>query len=158
MIKINEQTGKAGLIITIIIIAVAVVIFFVVRSTSGPGPLDSFAQCLKDKGVTFYGAFWCPHCQNQKKLFGRSASFLPYVECSTANGQGMLPICRDNKVTGYPTWVFPDQTRESGEVALETLSKRSGCILSPEFSGGLNLTSTTTTLPNIMTIPTATSS
>jgi thiol-disulfide isomerase/thioredoxin len=143
-------------IIVLIIILVAGGIGFGIWSASQPGELDGFAQCLKDKKVIFYGAFWCPHCQNQKKLFGRSASLLPYVECSTANGQGMSPICQDNKVTGYPTWVFPDETRESGEVPLATLAEKSGCVLPPQFNDNLNLTPTTT-LPNIMTVPTTTS-
>ena len=75
---------------------------------SGPGKLDGFAQCLKDKGATFFGAFWCPHCQNQKKLFGRSVAKLPYIECSTPDGKGQLPICIDQKIEGYPTWEFAD--------------------------------------------------
>jgi len=95
-------------IIIIIIIIVAGTIFFTAQNTSSPGPLDSFAQCLKDKGAVFYGAFWCPHCQNQKKMFGHSARLLPYVECSTADGQKQLPICTEKKITGYPTWTFTD--------------------------------------------------
>ena len=128
-------------LIIIVIIVVAGVIFFIANNASQPGPLDGFTQCLKDKGTIFYGTFWCKYCQNQKKMFGRSARLLPYVECSTANGQGMLPICRENKVTGYPTWVFPDQSRESGEVPLETLAERSGCFL-PTDSTSHTATST----------------
>lgn len=120
-------------IITIIIVVVVGGIFLIANQATKPGPLDSFTQCLKDKGVIFYGAFWCPHCQNQKALFGRSARLLPYVECSTANGQGMLPLCKDKGVEGYPTWVFPDETRESGEVELSVLATRSGCVLPEEF-------------------------
>ena len=52
-----------------------------------PGKYDSFAQCLKDKGATFYGAFWCPHCQAQEKDFQASIQILEniglYAECST---------------------------------------------------------------------------
>ena len=47
------------------------------------GQLDDFAQCLTDKEAVFYGAFWCPHCQAQKRMFGNSVKLLPYVECST---------------------------------------------------------------------------
>ena len=132
MNKINKQRGAVGGIIVVIIIIVAIAIFFLARSASqpsGPGQLDGLAQCLKDKGAIFYGTFWCKYCQNQKKMFGRSARLLPYVECSTANGQGMLPFCRDKNITGYPTWVFPDQSRESGVVPLDTLAARSGCSL-----------------------------
>lgn len=99
---------------------------------AGPGPLDAFAQCLGEKGAKFYGAFWCPHCQNQKKLFGSSERYLPYIECSTANGQGRLPVCEQANIEGYPTWEFADGPRLSGEVPLETLAENTGCEL-PEI-------------------------
>lgn len=90
---------------------------------------DTFATCLKDKGVTFYGTFWCPHCKNQKNLFGSSASLLPYVECSTADGLGQTQICKDKNIQGYPTWVFADGTSLSGEQTLATLSSKTSCTL-----------------------------
>ena len=65
-----------------------------------PGKYDDFAVCLKDKGATFYGAFWCPHCQAQKELFGRSEKLLPYVECSTPDGQAQLQVCIDKEIKG----------------------------------------------------------
>lgn len=92
--------------------------------------LASLAQCLTEKGAKFYGAFWCPHCKNQKEMFGESASLLPYVECSTPDGNGQLDVCKDNKITSYPTWEFSDGSRESGEVSLEKLSEKTGCQLS----------------------------
>ena len=94
-----------------------------------PGKYDDFAICLKDKGATFYGAFWCPHCQAQKKLFGSSAKLLPYVECSTADGAAQTKICIDNKITGYPTWEFADGSRLSGEIPLAQLAEKTACIL-----------------------------
>jgi thiol-disulfide isomerase/thioredoxin len=95
-----------------------------------PGKLDSFAACLKDKKVIFYGAFWCPHCQETKKEFGNSAKLLPYVECSTADGRGQLEVCRAAGVTGYPTWVFPDGKENlTGKRELTELAERSGCVL-----------------------------
>jgi thiol-disulfide isomerase/thioredoxin len=99
----------------------------------GPGKYDVFAQCLKDKGAIFYGAFWCPHCQAQKKLFGSSAKLLPYVECSTANGSGQLQICKDKNISNYPTWELADGTRlpteNSAGVTLETLAAKTSCEL-----------------------------
>ena len=97
--------------------------------TSGPGPLDEFTMCLKDKGAIFYGAFWCSHCQNQKKLFGNSKRLLPYVECSLPSGRGQTVECQEKKIEGYPTWVFADQSRETGEVSLERLAQKTGCTL-----------------------------
>ncbi|MFI5205343.1 MAG: hypothetical protein ACHQVK_00215, partial [Candidatus Paceibacterales bacterium] len=68
--------------------------------------LDDFAKCIKASGATFYGAFWCPHCKAQKDLFGSSVQYLPYVECSTPDGNSQLPVCTNAGVTVYPTWQF----------------------------------------------------
>lgn len=101
-------------------------------TSSGPGKYDTFAMCLAEKGATFYGAFWCPHCQSQKKLFGSSAKLLPYVECSTADGQAQTQICIDKKITGYPTWEFADGERLNGEIPLAQLAEKTGCELPAE--------------------------
>lgn len=96
----------------------------------GASALDGFASCLEEKGATFYGAFWCPHCQNQKKMFGSSARHLPYVECSTPDGRGQLGICKEKNIEGYPTWEFADGSRAGGELSLQTLRDKTGCALS----------------------------
>ncbi len=99
------------------------------QSSGPPGQYDTFASCLKDKGAVFYGAFWCPHCQNQKKMFGTSEKLLPYVECSTPDGRGKTPFCTSKKIEGYPTWEFADGSRLSGEVELTKLAEKTGCEL-----------------------------
>jgi len=112
-----------------VIVIVAGGIFTLWKIDTTPGPLDGFTQCLADKDTVFYGAFWCTHCQNQKKLFGKSSKLLPYVECSTPDGRGQTQECIDKGIGGYPTWEFADGSRESGEVSLERLSEKSGCLL-----------------------------
>ncbi|MDO8504848.1 MAG: hypothetical protein Q7S36_03270 [Candidatus Liptonbacteria bacterium] len=97
-----------------------------------PDKFDDFATCLKEKEVVFYGAFWCPHCQNQKAAFGRSERLLPYVECSKPDGQSLFQICIDKDIKNYPTWEFKDGSRELGEVSMEKLAEKSGCILPGE--------------------------
>lgn len=113
------------------VIAIVVIggIVYVVRANAEPGKLDAFAQCLSEKGAKFYGAFWCPHCQAQKKIFGRSEKYLPYVECSTPNGKAQLPACNDKKIEGYPTWEFADGSREAGELTLNRLAEKTACTL-----------------------------
>lgn len=96
---------------------------------SSPGQYDTFARCIKESGAAFYGAFWCPHCQDQKKEFGKSARFLPYVECSTPNGQGQLPVCTEKGIEGYPTWEFKDGTRKSEVLSVSELSGLTSCPL-----------------------------
>lgn len=86
------------------------------------------AQCLKDSGAVFYGAFWCPHCIRQKELFGKEGvAALAYVECATPDGNSQTQICRDKKIESYPTWEFKDGTRLTGEVSLATLAEKTSC-------------------------------
>lgn len=126
---------KKNTLITILVLALFIggVVWLIMAPTK-PGKLDSFASCLKDSGTIFYGAFWCPHCLKQKAMFGSSAKLLPYVECSTPDGKSQLPICIEAGINGYPTWQFPDGTRESGEIALEGLSEKTDCPL-PQSNG-----------------------
>lgn len=128
----HKGMKKFLLIIPVVIIllgGIFAVLRFGGKDANAPAPLDAFTQCLTDKGVKFYGAFWCPHCQNQKKMFGGSAKLLPYVECSTPDAQGQTELCKEKKVEGYPTWEFADGTRESGEVTLSKLAEKSSCLL-----------------------------
>jgi len=116
---------KAVWILVILIVVGGVV--WLVRTPGKGGKLDTFATCIKDSGAKFYGAFWCPHCQNQKAMFGRSAKLLPYVECSTPDGRSQLPICNEAGVQSYPTWVYPNGEKESGEISLERLAEATNC-------------------------------
>ena len=75
-----------------------------------PSKYDDFAKALKQKGAEFYGAFWCPHCQEQKAEFGTSKKYLPYIECSNPDNT-QTKSCADNKIESYPTWKFKDGVR-----------------------------------------------
>lgn len=101
-------------------------------SSVQPGKYDQFAQCLVDEGATFYGAFWCPHCQEQKRLFGNSAEFLPYVECSTEDKQSQTEVCNEAGIRTYPTWDFADGKRIEGVVPLQKLAEATGCELTTD--------------------------
>lgn len=125
------MSKKTGQIIMWAALAAAISggVWWMVSYRSGPGTYDAFSQCLKDKGAVFYGAFWCPHCQNQKAMFGKSVKLLPYVECSTPDGRGQVPLCQEKEIKGYPTWEFADGSRETGEVSLTELAEKTGCLL-----------------------------
>lgn len=88
----------------------------------------SLAQCLTDKGVTMYGAYWCPHCANQKKAFGQKGfEKIKYVECDVRGENGNPKLCLEKKIESYPTWDFADGTRMKGEVMPENLAQKVGC-------------------------------
>lgn len=114
-------------IVLVVIVAIIVAVLAMPKQGSGVSEMDKFAQCIKDSGAKFYGAFWCSHCQEQKKEFGRSAKYLPYVECSTPNGQAQVAECKDAGITGYPTWKFADGSTEVGKVSFEKLTEKIKC-------------------------------
>ncbi len=101
--------------------------YFYYVDAKKPGTYDTFADCITSSGAKFYGAFWCPHCQKQKADFGKSAEKLPYIECSTPNGKDMLPVCTEAEIKSFPTWVFSDGSRLSGEQTFQTLSEKTFC-------------------------------
>lgn len=122
--------SKGTIIGIISLIALVAIITFATKGKNG-GDDDTrvaFAQCLAEKDVKFYGAFWCPHCNAQKSLFGKKATKeLPYIECSTADAKGQTFACQEAKIASYPTWEFSDGTRLTGEQSFEKLSELSGC-------------------------------
>jgi hypothetical protein len=112
------------IIIGVVVVAILGGIFWY---GAKPGKHDVFASCIAESGATFYGAFWCPHCQNQKSMFGKSANKLPYVECSTPDGRGQLPVCAEKKVETYPTWHFADGSVKTGTLSFSELSSITKC-------------------------------
>lgn len=86
--------------------------------------LSLLADHLKQSGAAFYGAYWCPHCQNQKKMFGSAASRLPYVECDARGKDAQVAACQAAGVRAYPTWVINGERRE-GELSVSDLKRLS---------------------------------
>ena len=123
---------KNKIIWIIVILALVAGFVWLVKTPGKPGEYDAFAQCIKDSGATYYGAFWCPNCKNQEALFGRSAKLLPRIECSTPDGKGQLPVCQEAGIQGYPTWDLPDGSRQTGTLSLERLSELTSCALPQE--------------------------
>ena len=58
-----------------------------------------------------YGAYWCPHCAEQKEMFGTSFQYVPYVECGIKGSRDEAPVCAQAGVKHFPTWQFPDGER-----------------------------------------------
>ena len=79
------------------------------------------ALCLTQKGVIMYGTERCPHCQNQKKLFGDAFASIHYVDCDLSPTQ-----CQAANITGYPTrvgmWI-----NSPGQQALSEIAKTFAC-------------------------------
>lgn len=119
-------------------LAIVLIIGGMVWYSSGPGEYDTFATCIKNSGATFWGAWWCPHCKEQKALFGKSATLLPYHECSSLDGSSQLGDCTVAGIESYPTWDFSGTssvattTRQVGPLSLAELSKFTSCPLAKD--------------------------
>lgn len=93
------------------------------------GKYDTFAKCLTDKGIKLYGAYWCPHCQDQKKMFGESIKYVNYIECAIPGSNKQAEVCSTEGISGYPTWKYADGSKEAKVKTLQELSDISGCAL-----------------------------
>ena len=88
--------------------------------------LQALAVHLTETGAKFYGAYWCPRCQEQKAVFKASAKRLPYVECSSGGrGSPLTPPCVANDIRSYPTWIIDDK-RFTGLQTPRTLAGAAG--------------------------------
>jgi len=91
---------------------------------------DSFARCLASKNAKMYGLYWCPHCADQKEMFGASFRNVPYVECAMKDKPGELaPACKAAGVKLFPSWQFAGEQPREGVLSLEALSDKTGCSL-----------------------------
>jgi len=90
---------------------------------------DSFAKCLAAHDAKMYGHYLCPHCADQKREFGASFSYVPYVECGVKGSREPAPACKIAGIKGYPSWQFGADPPKEGVLSLEALSNKTGCSL-----------------------------
>ena len=96
-----------------------------VTTESSPATL-ALAEHLTGSGAVMYSAYWCPHCHEQKELFGKEASDkLKVVECAADGQNNQADLCRSKGLQGFPSWEI-NGSIESGVASLETLAERSG--------------------------------
>ncbi len=84
--------------------------------------IEKLAKFMSEKGMVMYGAYWCSHCQDQKKLFGNAFQYVDYVECDPQGPSANEAECTARNVTGYPTWIY-NSTQYSGQKTLSQLAQ-----------------------------------
>jgi hypothetical protein len=90
---------------------------------------DAFARCLAAKDAKMYGLYWCPHCIEQKEMFGAAFHYVPYVECAIKGSSDLQPQCKMEGVKLFPAWQFGMDPPKEGILSLEALSDKTGCTL-----------------------------
>lgn len=114
-------------IIWILVAAIVIVLGYIGFEIFNNRRAERLATCLTQKHVIFYGASWCPHCKEQREIFGSAFKDVPYVECSNDESLPAKPECLDKKIDRYPTWIGDDGQKVVGVYKLETLAKKFGC-------------------------------
>jgi glutaredoxin len=96
-----------------------------VQAESSPAKLE-LAEFLTSSGARMYTAYWCPHCHEQKELFGRQATEkLTVIECAPDGRNSQKALCDAKKIEGYPTWEINGKL-DSGVKPLQKLAELSG--------------------------------
>ncbi|MEH1834171.1 MAG: hypothetical protein V7L29_19390 [Nostoc sp.] len=105
-----------------------------ITTTSGKAEL-ALARHLVNIGAKEYVAWWCPHCHEQKQLFGKQAYQIINdsikVECDRRGINPHPDLCKAAKVPGVPTWIINGH-QYSGVQNLKDLAKASG------YNGDMN--------------------
>jgi uncharacterized membrane protein/glutaredoxin len=118
---LGKSVGAAALVV------IALHLHYTGYLGSPPKPEDpwirALAEHLSKTDVKFYGASWCPHCTEQKHLFGSSEKRIPYIECSPGGSKGpQAPACKEKNIQSYPTWIINGQ-RYTGIQPLDALAR-----------------------------------
>lgn len=97
----------------------------VVETTSPPEAIG-LADHLSRIGAVMYTAYWCPHCHEQKELFGKEATTkLTLVECAADGQNSQKALCDSKNIEGFPSWEINGKL-DSGVKSLAELGQLSG--------------------------------
>ena len=122
------------IVIGLAVVAVIAMLYFLLNGPQPKGYYDEFATCISATGAKMYGAYWCPHCAEQKKAFGNSWHYINYVECSLPNNAGQTPVCNAANIATYPTWEFAGGKRIEAVLSFDRLAAETGCNPRPTNS------------------------
>ncbi|MAR05931.1 MAG: thioredoxin [Cyanobium sp. NAT70] len=96
-----------------------------VITVSSPAKV-ALAEHLTNSGAVIYTAYWCSHCTDQKKMFGKEASQkLKIVECAPDGRNSETSLCQRKGIEGFPSWEINGKL-DSGVKPLDRLAELSG--------------------------------
>ncbi|MFH1916828.1 MAG: hypothetical protein ABIJ21_06220 [Nanoarchaeota archaeon] len=104
------------------VLVVAFIISLLITRANTDEEKINTAKCLTAQGFAMAGTSWCPHCEEQKEIFGSAFQYIDYYDCDLE-----AQWCEEKHVEGYPSWVSPTGAASAGVKNLATLKKMSGC-------------------------------
>ena len=91
------------------------------------------AEHLTKEGAVMYNAYWCPHCHDQKEMFGKEATEkLNLVECAKDGYNNKRDLCEAKGITGFPSWEI-NGSIDSGVKTLKELAELSNYKNTKDF-------------------------
>jgi hypothetical protein len=125
----SSPGGKAKKTVTYVVVVVLLAGAFIAGRHYQNHKYDAFAQCLATKQAKMYGLYWCPHCIEQKEMFGEAFHYVPYEECAIKGSSEMAAACKIAGVKMFPSWQFGMEPPREGVLSLDALSDKTGCSL-----------------------------
>lgn len=115
---------KLYAIMTIVIVAIILAIFYF-KSLNNSEVLDeSLAKCIAAKSEVFSQS-GCSHCLEQKKIINETYLHLfNIIECDTSPENRQK--CQDTGIQGTPTWLIEGKKYE-GTKTIKELKEITGC-------------------------------
>ena len=75
-----------------------------ITTSSSPNKIK-FAKFLRKNDISMYSAYWCPHCHDQKQLFGKDAvKELSIFECTKDGKDSQYELCQEKGIELFPSW------------------------------------------------------
>ncbi len=97
-----------------------------VITTSSSNEKVKFAKFLSENNVIMFSAYWCPHCHDQKQLFGKEAvKELTVIECAKDGKNNQYEFCETKGIEGFPSWEINNEIY-SGVKNLNELATMTG--------------------------------
>ena len=95
-------------------------------TTSSSNEKVKFAKFLSENNVLMFSAYWCPHCHDQKQLFGKEAvKELTVIECAKDGKNNQYEFCETKGIEGFPSWEINNEIY-SGVKNLNELATMTG--------------------------------
>ncbi len=83
----------------------------------------ALAEHLSNNGAVMYSAYWCPHCHDQKEMFGQAGvEKLKVIECAEDGKNNQRELCQAKGIEGYPSWEINGEIYP-GVISLKELAK-----------------------------------
>ena len=79
----------------------------------------ALAKHMSSRGIVMYSAFWCPHCHEQKEMFGKQASSeLEIIECAEDGQNSQRSLCQNKGIEAFPSWEINGKTHFMNDLNL----------------------------------------